>query len=156
MKASIAWILVWLLASRAGTAAAFVLARTRYVWHRWMLAPMLPTLRPAGLKTLGDNMRNAPDPARLMYSMALAHLDSDSPHGAANALACLRAAEALGFEGRERILLYRAIIAARRGGEMDAHNVQRQLDTDDLSAAEWGLLDAATRPSHDGPRTVTV
>lgn len=147
MKASIAWILVWFLASRAGTATALVLARSRSVWHRWMLSPALPALRPAGLKTLGEVMRNAPDPARLVYSMALAYLDADTPHGAANALACLRAAESLGFEGRERILLYRAIIAARRGGETEAHDVRRQLGTGELSAAEWGLLDAATRRS---------
>jgi hypothetical protein len=147
MKASIAWILVWLLASPAGTAAAIVLARTRSVWHSWMLAPALPTLRPSGPKSLDESMRNAPDPARLVYSMALAYLDSDAPDGAANALACLRSAEALGFEGDERILLYRAIIAARHGDETEAKSLRRNLDPRRLSAAEWGLLDAATRRS---------
>ena len=147
MKASIAWILVWLLASPAGTAAAIVLARTRSVWHRWMLSPALPTLRTSGPKSLDESMRNAPDPARLVYSMALAYLDSDAPDGAANALACLRSAEALGFEGDERILLYRAITAVRHGDDSQAKSLRRHLDPGSLSAAEWDLLDAAIRRS---------
>lgn len=147
MKTSIAWILVWLLASPAGTAAAIVFSHTRSVWHRWMLARALATPRPAGLKSLGASMRNAPDPARLVFSMALAYLDSDTPDGAECALACLRDAEALGFEGGERVLLYRAIIAARRGDESEATNLRQHLDPGCLSATEWGLLDAAIRRS---------
>ena len=60
-----------------------------------------------------------PDEPRLYFSLALRYLDADAPDALAlshsRALACLRCADALAHPSPERIALYKALIATRRG-----------------------------------------
>ena len=143
MKTGIAWFLVKLMASPAGTVAAALTSRYPAAWRRFILSPVLPPLRPAGVERLREMMASTPDPARLMYSMALAHLENANGISDAQALACLRTAEFLGFPGQERLALYQAVLAARRGDHAGAIALRARLDPAGMTADEKVLLDAA-------------
>jgi hypothetical protein len=113
-----------------------------YTWARRLkrrvrgepLVGLVPSVFvPLPLATLRAAVVTMLDEPRIYYSMALAYLDV----GAARpALACLRCAEALDFEGIERINLYKAVIAARRGRLEEARLLASALSPDELSEHE--------------------
>jgi hypothetical protein len=80
-----------------------------------------------------------PDQARLYFSLALLYLEHQNGH-AWEALACLRTAHSLGFEGVERIRLYTAAIHAMSGNVHEARSLLADLQAEPLTAQETALL----------------
>lgn len=146
MNPVVAGILVRLLSSRAGGVAAAVVSRCPELWRRVALKPVLPPVRPAGTERLKTLVPGRGDLARLMYSMALAYLDRDEQAFDSRSLACLRTADFLGFEGSERVSLYRMVVAARRGDHHEVTRLRESVEPADLTAAELALLDTPPRP----------
>jgi len=77
--------------------------------------------------------------ARLHFSLALAYLDIDTPAGDRRAKACLRNAEFLDFESEERLRLYHAVIAARKGRSDEAADLASAISPYDLTKSEAEL-----------------
>lgn len=118
-------LLIRFLASGPGTVAAAVVSRTPGIWRRLVLSRVMPPLHPAGMERLRALVQQGADPALIQFSMGVAFLERGDSGSNARALACLRTAEFLDFEGVERIGLYRAILAARMG-DVDAARAWRE------------------------------
>jgi hypothetical protein len=80
-----------------------------------------------------------PDQARLYFSLALLYLEQHDGR-AQEALACLRTAHSLGFEGVERIRLYTAAIHALSGNMHEAQRLLADLHAEPLTEQETALL----------------
>jgi hypothetical protein len=70
---------------------------------------------PLPLEMLTPEVASLPDEPRLYFSLALRYLESDAPDALLKALACLRCAHTLEHPSPERITLYKALTATRRG-----------------------------------------
>ena len=136
-------VLVWLLASPAGIAASSVVGRIPGLWNKVLLQPVLPPLKAAGIPALKQWVGTYPDTARILFSIALQYYESGDRVTDDRALACLRCSEWLGFESIERIVLYRALLAARSGDRDEFETRRSFLQPHDLSAQEQALMQHA-------------
>ncbi len=105
--------------------------------------PLVGTVRVAesaltldALLLLGESMA---DHARYHFSLALAHLEAGTVEGARRAEACLRAAELLRFESKERLQLYRASAARQLGKNKEAKELATAIRDHDLTDDEKNL-----------------
>ena len=135
--------LVRLLASPLGAWGAELVRRVPGLWTKVFLQPVLPSQALADTAFLKREANSSADPARVLFSLALHYLEAPGGQGDAQALACLRSAAWLGFAAHERLLLYRAIICARRGDALGAQALANSLQPCDLTAQERQDLDAA-------------
>ena len=86
-------------------------------------APETGLQRALPIEVLIAEITALPDEPRLYFSLALRYLDADAPgalslsysNSYSRALACLRCADALAHPSPERIALYKALTATRRG-----------------------------------------
>lgn len=135
--------LVRLMASPLGARGAELIRRVPGLWTKVFLQPALPSQALADAASLKREASSSADPARVLFSLALHYLEAPGGQGDAQALACLRSAAWLGFAAHERLVLYRAIIGARRGDAPGAQALAHSLQPCDLTAQERQLLDAA-------------
>lgn len=110
------------------------------------LAGTIPlTQRPLPVADLLALAELIPDHARLYYSLGLDYLENEDSTSDQKALACLRCAEALGFEATERIMLYKALLMARRGRSEEALGLIQSLDLREMTEEEQKLLSKIAR-----------
>ena len=136
-------LIVRFLASPAGTLSATVMGRIPGLWSKVFLKPVMPTLAPADVAALKSLIASCADSGRTLFSMALSYMDQDDAVSDAKALACLRSAEFVEFESSERIMLWRAVLAARSGAVEEAAALAHRLGPEDLSAGEQTRLESA-------------
>lgn len=162
MNPALSNLLLRILASGPGSAAAAVVAGFPGIWKRWVLERVMPPLHPAGVDTLRQLVAEGGDPALLLYSMAMEHLANPGTLSDARALACLRTAEFLGYEGKERLDLHLGLLAARRGDLAGAVARRKRIASFDLSEEQVARLDASIAnpgealAGYDDPREGTV
>jgi hypothetical protein len=105
------------------------------------LGGVVPTeQRPLPLEDLHRLAEEFPHNPRIQYSLALAWLERDGVEGVRRAVEHLDAAERLGFEGAERLALYRALAAVRSGNTDAAVTSVAGLRPYDLTPEEKDLL----------------
>lgn len=151
-------LIVRFLASPAGTISATLMGRIPGLWSKVFLKPVMPTLAPADVEALKSLIAPGADIGRILFSMALSYMDREDAVADARALACLRSAEFLEFESSERIMLWRAVLAARNGAVEEAAALASQLGPEDLSSGERTRLESALAnpgqrrlPGHEQP-----
>ena len=103
---------------------------------------------PAELKAMLDG---TPHPGRVLYSLGVRYLEAGEPH---RAVACLRTADAVGFEGTERLRLHLARALAEAGQGSWARELARSLVGEPLMDSETRLLETLLRDTETAsPRT---
>jgi hypothetical protein len=119
-----------------------------YIWLRWAKRRLTdePIVeqhafepRPMSTAELIALAALVPDYGRRLYALGLGYLWSESAADVRRALACLRTAEALGFEAPERTILYRGVALARLGDPDLAQQAIASILVEEMTAAETDL-----------------
>jgi hypothetical protein len=119
-----------------------------YIWLRWakrrlrrepIVDPLAFQPTPMSTEELIALASLVPDYGRRLYGLGLSYLWSESATDVRRALACLRSAEALGFEAPERTILYRGVALARLGDRERALHGIASILTEEFTAGEMRL-----------------
>jgi hypothetical protein len=121
-------------------AYAFIRRRKRRLLRQPVSGAVPLTFPPLSVEELFGCLPRMRGHSRFQYSLGLAYLERDLPCDRLRAAACLRSAEALGFESPERVAVHRARLVSKR----EAARLVAGIEPFELTPKERSLLEGMT------------
>lgn len=130
-----------LKSGRLGGVYAFVRGGKRRLLRQPLAGALPVTFPPMSVEELFRCLPRMRDHSRFQYSLGLAYRDRGLPGDELKAAACLRSAEALGFESPERVAIRRADLENRRGAVREVARLIAGIEPAELTPNERSLLE---------------